>query len=622
MYIRSAMSQFSEAPTVREQPARATERESLVQVDASPFESLRRPERYRVGDRLGLGGMGEVRRCHDARVGRDVAMKTVRADAAGVAFVRERFLREARVQGQLEHPCIVPVYDIGLGDDGEAYFTMKRVRGVTLEHVVDGLRARDAALTARWSRRRLLAAFATVCGAVHYAHTRGVVHRDLKPGNIMLGDFGEVYVLDWGVARVLDAPDDVQAEPVDAPVPEAGRTAAGAVVGTAGYMPLEQIAGDPGLDGRADVYALGAILFEVLALEPLHAGGSVQALLASTITGADARASVRAPDRDVPPELDAICARATAKERAGRFASAGELLDAVERYLDGDRDLERRRAMASALATDADADAAKALGGDDAARAAAMRGVGQALALDAGNVSALRTFVRLLVEPPREVPPEVEARMHEDSVARRLQFYRGGAAACAVWLALSGLALWVGVRDAAAYGLMVASVAGAGAACALVARTGRYYLEARLPVLALFVAAVAASGRIFGPFVLVPALAVVVTTVFSLTPDPGWRRLFLGAGSAGVVAPVLVELSGLAAPSYVLRDGVIELHARMTALPPLPIFVSLVLVHLGVLAVTAELASRTRDAFDAAARRVYVQAWQLRQIVPREPSDA
>jgi len=133
--------------------------------------------------------MGEVRACRDRRVGREIAMKVVRPVHGGDQAMRERFLREARVQGQLEHPCIVPVYDIGLGADGATYFTMKRVRGHTLESVLDALRAGDEDARKRWSRRRILADLSTVCGAVAYAHARGVGHRDLKPANVMLGDF-------------------------------------------------------------------------------------------------------------------------------------------------------------------------------------------------------------------------------------------------------------------------------------------------------------------------------------------------------------------------------------------------------------------------------------------------
>src|SRR5262245_44190309 len=153
--------------------------------------------RYAIGALLGRGGMGEVRVCRDHRIGREVAYKVIKHDP--VEGIDERFLREARIQGQLEHPAIVPVYDLGVAPDGSLYFTMQRGPGLSLEAVIKALRERDQLLSQRFSMRRLLVAFIQVCMAIDYAHQHGVLHRDLKPPNIMLGLFGEVYLLDWGL---------------------------------------------------------------------------------------------------------------------------------------------------------------------------------------------------------------------------------------------------------------------------------------------------------------------------------------------------------------------------------------------------------------------------------------
>src|SRR5579859_1877395 len=351
-------------------------------------------DRYAVGDMLGEGGMGVVRRCLDRRIGREIAIKSVK-DPAAEANVSLRFLHEACVQGQLEHPAIVPVYDMGRDAEGVLYFTMKRVRGVTFERIVDALREGDAEARRQFSRRKLLGAFASVGHAIDYAHAHGVLHRDLKPSNVMLGDYGEVYVLDWGVAKIVAGPDD--ARPVGGPAvagrgDSGARTALGARMGTPGYMAPEQVRGEA-VDVRADVYALGALLFELLALEPLHAHDSPRSALDSTLGGADARPSARSPAREIPPELDAVCVRATALAPADRYPTVRALVDAVESYLDGDRDLELRHALAeehAKAAIEHAAGAARPGAEGTACRSRALREVGRALALDPTNVDAVR----------------------------------------------------------------------------------------------------------------------------------------------------------------------------------------------------------------------------------------
>src|SRR5262249_27740658 len=154
---------------------------------------------------LAAGGMGEILLAKDTRIARRVAVKVLKTDLRTNAEFRSRFLQEARLQGQLEHPAIVPVHDLGERPDGDLFFSMKCVRGGTLLEAINAVRRGEQ--TASISRRRLLSAFSRVCLAVDFAHSRGVVHRDIKPGNIMLGDFGEVYVLDWGIAKLVDAPE-------------------------------------------------------------------------------------------------------------------------------------------------------------------------------------------------------------------------------------------------------------------------------------------------------------------------------------------------------------------------------------------------------------------------------
>ncbi|MFZ5476358.1 MAG: SUMF1/EgtB/PvdO family nonheme iron enzyme [Myxococcota bacterium] len=258
--------------------------------------------RYADLGRIGLGGMGEVRRVRDAQLDRTAAMKLLRADAPGAAA---RFEAEARVTARLQHPGIVPVYELGRTPDGRPYYTMREIEGVTLARAV-----REG-----WPLRRLADALLRVSEAVAFAHAAGVVHRDLKPANVMLGRFGEVLVLDWGLAREVRAGPD------------------GAVVGTPAYMPPEQAA-SASPDPRADVYALGAVLWEVLCGRPPYAG----------VRSAEVLADVRAgppPAPTGPDELVALCLRAMARDPADRPAHAGEFADLLRAWLDGARRRER-----------------------------------------------------------------------------------------------------------------------------------------------------------------------------------------------------------------------------------------------------------------------------------------
>jgi len=307
-------------------------------------------QRYEDIGLLGVGGMGEVRRVRDNLLQRRMAMKLLhprlRVSARGVA----RFVEEAQVSAQLAHPGIVPIYDLGRAADGRWFFTMQEVRGRTLTATIRALHRGGEALRFR----RIVDAFLRVCETVAYAHARGVIHRDLKPGNVMIGSFGRVLVLDWGLARVLEDAslvDDGEEERIE--TARRGQTAlatmAGAVTGTPAYMAPEQAHGRLDEIGpQADVYALGAILYEILAGRPPHLGASAQAVLAVVRGGTPPPPpSGRLP---VPAPLSELAMACMARAPEDRPAGAAAVAAAVAGWLDGAARRERAQADATAAA--------------------------------------------------------------------------------------------------------------------------------------------------------------------------------------------------------------------------------------------------------------------------------
>ncbi len=296
------------------------------------------------GAELGRGGIGRVTIAFDCHLGREVAIKELLPaayphgpdDSTGDLA---RFLREARITGQLEHPSIVPVYELGQRDDGRLYYSMKLVRGRTLRKALDSAGSFVERMT-------LIRHFVDLANAIAYAHSRGVVHRDIKPENVMLGEFGETVVLDWGLAKLKVPPDaDVTeddlaaADPTDSEsrqlnVSDAPNTVAGEVVGTPAYMSPEQAEGQSGaVDERSDVWSLGAVLFEILSGKPPFHGKTVENLLFQVIT-ADFE-PIRSSVEDAPADLSAIAEKALSKNPARRYPNAGALVDDVNAFLNG-----------------------------------------------------------------------------------------------------------------------------------------------------------------------------------------------------------------------------------------------------------------------------------------------
>jgi serine/threonine-protein kinase len=324
-------------PTVRDKDAAAAARR-VVAGNAEPVELSRGgPDKYKVVRELARGGMGAILLARDRDVNRDVAMKVMLdPDAAGREGLA-RFLEEAQATGQLEHPNIVPVHDIGLNADGNLYFTMKYVRGRSLKEILDGLRrGNDPRLAEEFTLTRLLQIFQQVCNAVGFANSRGVVHRDLKPANIMVGAFGEVLVMDWGLARILTRGERRGSVATTRSLENIDATQEGAVAGTPQYMPPEQAAGDlAAIDARSDVYALGAILYTILSHKPPFQGRDATTILTKVLADPPDKLTPAKIYRRVPRELPAIALKAMSKDKAGRYPTALDLAADVQRFLEG-----------------------------------------------------------------------------------------------------------------------------------------------------------------------------------------------------------------------------------------------------------------------------------------------
>ncbi len=351
-------------------PASVAELDALL--EEGPAAPTRAPaalgQRYERLALLGTGSMGEVWRVRDPDLKRTMAMKLLHPGLMNHPRVLPRFVEEAQCAAQLQHPGIASVHELGRLPSGQLYFTMAEIRGRTLGEVIGEVHQASPAGPWRvapsgWTFRRLVDALHRVCETVAFAHARGVIHRDLKPDNVMLGDHGEVTVVDWGLAKVLggagasEALDPQETVVTDRSSDSAQATRLGSIAGTPAYMPPEQARGQvQRIDTRSDVYGLGAILYHLLAGHPPFHGHSARDVLAQVIGGPPrplAAACEGTGTGRFPPMLVAACERAMARVQGDRFADAGALASEIAAYLDGARRREQaleQTAQATALA--------------------------------------------------------------------------------------------------------------------------------------------------------------------------------------------------------------------------------------------------------------------------------
>ncbi len=377
------------------------------------FDSVREGDRLQLGETIGEGGMGIVRRALQAALHRDVAVKTVQPGRASDSTNRS-LLQEALVSGVLEHPNIVPIYALYQDERGAPLIVMKRVAGVSWrECTEDPSRVPDGIPddVLGWH----LQVLEDVCRAIHFAHSKGILHRDIKPDNVMIGAHGEVYVLDWGIAVTTD---DGKSDFL----PHVSH--ATGLAGTPAYMAPEMTLGEPGrLDPRTDVYLLGSTLYHVLSGTPPHDAPSVQSLLLS------AYASQPEPlPADVPEELAAICAKAMARNHRERYPSAEAMRQAVQRFREHRSSIElsdRAMERLGELSRQEDLELARSLFAESrfgfehaiavwddnvAARAGLRKAILRLLNLELehGNLSAADPLYSLLKDPPASVSERME----------------------------------------------------------------------------------------------------------------------------------------------------------------------------------------------------------------------
>lgn len=311
-------------------------------IDQCPALMEGLPEkRYRLIRKLNEGGMKMIWEVEDRRTARTVAMAMIQKSRIASQDDINAFLYEARLTANLQHPSIIPIYDIALDESGNPYFTMKVLRGQTLAEVLEKLRKNDPNAKQQYSRTQLLNIMTRICDSMAYAHAKGVIHLDLKPENIILGKYGGVHVLDWGLSILMTRSDESLPKHPDVkdPLPRylkelvKGRKVVG---GTPGYMAPEQAQGSKEeVDFRTDIYMLGALLYEMLTGHCPIEEKEIRKALQMTVRGEIMPPSQRAPKQKIPAALNAIIQKAMNLDRTQRYPSVSALLYDLRQYQDG-----------------------------------------------------------------------------------------------------------------------------------------------------------------------------------------------------------------------------------------------------------------------------------------------
>lgn len=281
--------------------------------------------RYIYFKRVAIGGKCIIQSCKDLHLGRIVCFKTLKPEFAKDSEEKRLFLREARVTAMLQHPNTAPVYEVGMDAKDNYYFTMKLVTGLTLAEILEGLRKQDKDITSNWDLERLIDVIIQVGQVLNYAHNYGVVHCDVKPENIVVGEYGEVLLLDWGLAAVDGKSAEPSIEEADAAADDNSLSSTASHPGTPLYMSPEQFAGQS-LDHRTDIFSLGAILFEALTLQRLAWGETVDEIERNMADNPPPTPSLIAPERNIPAGLETIYFQCVQRDPNHRMQTVLQIL--------------------------------------------------------------------------------------------------------------------------------------------------------------------------------------------------------------------------------------------------------------------------------------------------------
>jgi len=313
----------------------------------------RNSKKYRIEQTVGSGGMKTICQAEDRDIGRKVAIAEMRPKLNGNESKINRFIQEARITANLEHPNIVPVHELGKNSDNSPYFVMKMLSGEPLSMVIDKLKNKTKGYAKKYNLHHRLRIFIKICNAVAFAHSKGIIHLDIKPDNIQIGDFGEVLLLDWGLAKISNDPKNIQNPKKGKSKDQKERdliknttkelsnsildiTLDGVIKGTPGYMAPEQVYGkNKEKDTRTDIYALGAVLYFLLTFQRPVEGKTIQALMVSTLNAKISPPSERVPQNHIPKALNAVTLKALAFKKENRYQKVNDLIRDIDSFLGG-----------------------------------------------------------------------------------------------------------------------------------------------------------------------------------------------------------------------------------------------------------------------------------------------